>query len=95
MKYIASLLLTLFVLGSVPFMGGESLSVSGQVVTKTKTTTRNVSHKTKVTSKKVGRKTWRGTKHVAHKTRVKSQPVRKKTWRTGRKVVSRTKKIFS
>jgi hypothetical protein len=92
MKIITALSLSLFVLISVPFMaGGTAGSASGQVVT----TTKKVSHKTKVGTKKVGRKSWRGTKRVAHTSRVKSQPVRRKTWRTGRKVVSRTKKILS
>lgn len=97
MRFITALSLSLFLLVAVPFVADDKSggSASAQVVTKTKRTTRNVSHKTKVTTKKVGRKTWRGTKSVAHKTRVKSKPVRKKTWRTGRKVVSRTKKILS
>ena len=84
MRLITTLLLSMFVLVSIPFTGGSGNDASGQVVTKTKRTT-----------KKVGRKTWRGTKRVGTTARVKSRPVRKKTWRTGRKVVSRTKKIFS
>lgn len=90
MKFITAISLSLFLLIAVPFIADGS-SASGQVVT----TTRKVSHKTKITTKKVGRKTWRGTKRVAHTSRVKSQPVRRKTWRTGRKVVSRTKKILN
>jgi hypothetical protein len=84
MKFITAVSLSLFILIAVPFVAGDISSASGQVVTKTKRTT-----------KKVGRKTWRGTKRVGHTARVKSKPARKKTWRTGRKVVSRTKKIFS
>ncbi len=98
MKIITALSLAIFVVISVPSIAEAKSSVGlapGQVVAKTKRTTRNVSHKTKVTTKKVSHKTWRGTKRVAHTTRVKSKPVRKTTWRTGRKVVSRTKKIFN
>lgn len=98
MKFVTCLTLFLFFVVSTPFVATATSSgepVSSQVVTKTKRTTRHLSHRTKVTTKKVSHKTWRGTKRVVHKTRIKSKPIRKKTWRGGRKVVSRTKKIIS
>jgi hypothetical protein len=87
MKFISAASLAILVAVSTSFVAEARVPgepAAGQVVTKTKRTTRNVSHKTKVTTKRLSGKTWRGTKRVAHKSRVKSQPVRKKTWRTGR-----------
>ncbi|HUR98965.1 MAG TPA: hypothetical protein VMZ26_12935 [Pyrinomonadaceae bacterium] len=92
MKIYAAVLIAVVAFLAIP---AEASKWEGQVVTKTKVTTKRVSHKTKVKTKKVAHRTKRGTQHIYSKTAVKTRPVRRATWHTGRKVVSRTKKIFN
>src|SRR5215203_4950557 len=99
MKMYAAVLIGLIGLLSVSSeastLTGTRSVAAGQVVTKTKVTTRKASHRTKVTTKKAAHRTKRGTKHVYSKAAVKTRPVRRSTWRGGRKVVSRTKKVLN
>jgi hypothetical protein len=93
MKIYAAVLIA--VLGVLAIPAEASTPSAVQVVTKTKVTTRKVTHRTKVGTKKVTHKTKVGSKRLYGKSATKTRPVRHKTWRTGRKVVSRTKKVFN